>query len=448
MKSPAERGSATIPSVTPSVPHGKTALTGWRWRLPAGIPADFVSKVVETFATRLAVIATGMLTTVAVARALGPAGRGLYSVAAAVGAIGVQLGNLGLHASNTYSVSRDRSRLPELLGNSLFVGIGLGGLATAAAGIAFWVWPRIAPVQGTLLVLALLSIPVGVAYLLLQNLLLGTQNVHAFNRIDLATKLLGLTFVGLVLLARAATPESIFSVGVASVAVGLAWALAILWRETGRSLRVSLDTFTETLRYGVKAYLAALFMFAVLRIDLLMVKFMAGPEQAGLYSIAVAMADLLYMVPTVVGTILFPRLSAMRDDVERWRIAAQVRTLVAGLMLLLTLVAGFLAEPVTRLLFGSAFQPAVPAFLALLPGIWLISINVIYMNYLGASGMPPVTVISPGIAALLNVLLNLVLIRKWGIVGASVASSICYGLMLLLSMVYVRGGPRSERPAD
>lgn len=434
--------------MTPDLPDEETVLNGWRSLLPASIPPDFVSKVVETFTTRLVVIATGMLTTVAVARALGPAGRGLYAVAAAVGAIGVQLGNLGLHASNTYSVARDRNRLPELLGNSLVVGIGLGGLAAAIAGIVFSVWTRIAPVEGMLLVLALLSIPVGVAYLLLQNLLLGIQDVRGFNRIDLVTKLLGLALIGLALLARVATPESIFSIGVGSVAVGLAWALAILWRGTGRSLRFSLDTFTETLRYGVKAYLAALFMFAVLRIDLLMVKVMAGPEQAGLYSIAVAMADLLYMVPTVVGTILFPRLSAVRDEVERWRIAAQMRNVVAGLMLLLTATAALLAGPVTRVLFGAAFQPAVPAFLALLPGIWLISINVIYMNYLAASGMPLITVISPGVAALANALLNLVLMPRWGIVGASVASSICYGLMLLLSMVYVRGGLRPERAAE
>jgi O-antigen/teichoic acid export membrane protein len=433
--------------VTDGAPDGKASSAGWRARLPARIPADFVSKVVETIGTRLVVIVIGMLSMVAVARALGPAGRGLYSVAAAVGAIGVQLGNLGLHASNTYSVARDRKRMPELLGNSLFVGICLGGAAAALAWVVFSIWTRVAPVPGLLLLLALLSIPVGVASLLLQNLLLGIHEVRAYNRVELGTKLLGLAFVGLALLAGVATPESLFSIGVGSVAAGLVWAFAILWRETGRSLRVSLDTFRETLRYGVKAYLAALFMFAVLRIDLLMVKFMGGSEQAGLYSIAVAMADFLYMVPTVVGTILFPRLSAVRDDAERWKVAAPVRNLVAGLMLFLTAAAALVADPVTRLLFGPEFQPAVPAFLALLPGIWLISINVIYMNYLGASGMPAVTVVSPGIAALSNVLLNLVLIPRWGIVGASVASSVCYGLMLLLSMAYVRRGPRPGRLA-
>jgi O-antigen/teichoic acid export membrane protein len=52
--------------------------------------------------------------------------------------------------------------------------------------------------------------------------------------------------------------------------------------------------------------------------------------------------------------------------------------------------------------------------------------------------MPRVTMISPGAAALINILLNLVLIPKWGIVGASLASSICYGLMLVMSVAYVR----------
>ena len=442
MKGPADRGYATIPSVSPGPSAPATAPAGWRSSLRARFPADFVSKVGETFATRLLVLATGMLTTVAVTRALGPEGRGFYAVAGAVGALGVQLGNLGLHASNTYTVARDRSRLSVLLGNSLIVGLGAGGAGAALAGIFFFAWPDLAPVRGALLRLSLLSIPIGIAFLLLQNLLLGIQRVRAYNGLDGMTKLGSLLLILLLLLLHRGTPVSFYAVGLAVSAGGLVWAFRALRKEADGPIRVSRQTFRDTLGYGAKAYMGAFFAFLVLRIDLLMVKYMAGPEQAGYYSIAVAMADLLYMVPVVVGTILFPTLSATADPAERWILARKSRSSVALLMLVLVLAAAALAYPATRLLFGRAFEPSVPAFLALLPGIWLIGVNIIYMNYFAACGMPPVTVISPGLAAVVNVLLNLVLIPKWGIVGASVSSSVCYGLMLFLSAAYMRTGGR------
>jgi Na+-driven multidrug efflux pump len=59
------------------------------------------------------------------------------------------------------------------------------------------------------------------------------------------------------------------------------------------------------------------------------------------------------------------------------------------------------------------------------------------MNYFASTGMPPITVYSPGAAAVLNVLLNLKLIPSLGIVGASVASTVAYGMMLAISLVYL-----------
>ncbi|MDX1389259.1 MAG: hypothetical protein R3344_08715, partial [Acidobacteriota bacterium] len=97
-------------------------------RVRRALESDFVQKVIETFATRILLIGIGFATSVLIARILGPEGRGLFAVAGTIAAIGIQFGNLGLHSANTYSVARDRGKLPGLLANSLLVGFGLGGL--------------------------------------------------------------------------------------------------------------------------------------------------------------------------------------------------------------------------------------------------------------------------------------------------------------------------------
>jgi len=413
--------------------------------------SDFLRKVVATFATRVFQVGLGLVTGVIVTRTLGPEGRGLYATAVTIGAIGVQFGNLGLHSSNTYYVAQNRDRLHALLGNSLVVSLGLGGLGITLAWIFFTLWPQFAPLHGTLLLFALLWIPFGLAYLLLQNLLLGTQQIGLYNRVELITRLLSFALIVGIILARAITPINMFLASLATMLVGLLWVGSKLLVGGSRStpsdrsrMTFSRELFQSGLRYGFKAYLAAFFAYMVLRVDLLMVKQMLGVEQVGYYSVATNTADLVLMLPTVIGTLLFPKLSAMSDARQKWRFTRQAALGVGLLATLLAIVAGLLAQPALTILYGKQFLPTLPAFLWLMPAIVAISVNSIFMNYFGSLGMPLITVYSPGIAALINILLNLWLLPRFGIVGASLSSVVAYSLMLIFSIVYIY----QQRPSN
>ena len=61
----------------------------------------------------------------------------------------------------------------------------------------------------------------------------------------------------------------------------------------------------------------------MLKSDLLVIQFEDGSEASGLYSIASSIADLLWILPSVVGAILFPRL---RGDRPRLAVALTLKT--------------------------------------------------------------------------------------------------------------------------
>lgn len=413
----------------------QTTLAGWWQRLRT---SDFVQKVAETFGTRLLLIAIGLVTGVIVTRTLGPEGRGLYATAVAVGAIGVQFGNLGLHASNTYYVAQDRSRLATLVGNSLAVSLGIGGAVVALAGLLFVVWPQIAPLHGLLLALALLWIPLGLAYLLLQNLLMGIQEVRAYNLVELSVRLLMVAGVGLVIWSGVITPEWIFVASLVSVAVGLVLVGRQLMRQIQTRLTLSTVLFRQGLRYGFKAYLAAFFAYLVLRADLLMVSHLLGAEQAGYYAIAAGMADLLFLLPTVLGTVIFPRLTALGERQAQYRLARKATGMSAVALLGIIVAAAFVAEPAIRLLYGAAFVPATYAFLWLLPGIFFLGVETVSVQFLNSIGLPPVVVAAWVISALLNIALNLWAIPLYGISGAAGVSSLSYGMMCLMVLLIIQ----------
>jgi O-antigen/teichoic acid export membrane protein len=401
------------------------------------IGTEFLRSVAATTATRGIQMGAGLVTTVIVARVLGPEGRGLFAVAIAVGALGIQATNLGLHASNTYAAAREPLRVPALLGNSIVATVLLGGVAALGVAVFCTAWPTLAPVNGTLFALALATVPLGLFYLLLQGLLLGIHAIGPYNRIEIATRILGLLLVaGVVLLGRI-TVVALFIPVVVATAVGGALAFRRLVAGMAGPLTTSRQLFYENLRYGSRAYLSALFSFLVLRSDLFLVKHLIGAASAGQYSIAATLGETLMVVPVVTGALLFPRLAAA-DPATRWPLARRAIGAVAVVMMLVTLIAFVVTVPVIRLLFGPEFLPAVPAFRWLLPGIFLISVNTIFMNFFAAQGMPWFTVISPGIASLTNITINLWAIPVFGIVGAAVASSAVYGGMLGASLLYVR----------
>ena len=405
------------------------------WR---ALKSDLARKVFETLMTRVLMIVIGVISSVIIARILGPEGRGLYAVAVSLGGLGVQFGNLGLHASNTYSVAQRPSSLPILASNSLFVSFLFGGLGAGLLWVILSLWPHLVQIRGTLLILALGWIPFGLAYLLLQSLLVGVQDIRSYNLIDLGNRILSLALLGILLLLHSATVETVYVAGLITLFASLLWAIGRLRLRLSSFPSPSVSLFKENLRYGMKAYVAALFAFLVLRADLFIIQYMIGAEQAGFYSIAVAVADLVYMLPVVVGTILFPRLAGMTDGQERWRYARIVVCWMAGIMVIVASLVAILAGPLVTLLFGRSFAPAIPALIWLMPGIVMLSINTIYMNYFASVGMPLITIYSPAVAVILNIVLNIRLIPPLGIVGASIASVAAYGVMLLASIAYMR----------
>jgi O-antigen/teichoic acid export membrane protein len=401
------------------------------------LASDFVGKLAETFATRILLIVLGMVSTVIIARILGPEGRGLYAVATAVGAIGVQFGNLGLHASNTYYVARDRKLLPALVGNTLVAGFGFGGLGALLLGVIFTLWPKLAPVHGFLLILALAWIPFGLAYLLFQNLLLGIHEVRDYNKIELFTKVFCVALIVLIIFLNFVSVITVLFATFITVILCFLWSFQRLRHHFQQPPSPSWALFKRNIRYGLKAYVAALFAFLVFRTNILMIQFMLGAEQSGYYSIASSIADMIVVIPVVVGTILFPRLSAMSNTREKWLFTKKVSVIIGFLMLSVVGVAALLASPVIRLLFGEAFMPAVPACVWLMPGIVILSINTCYMNFFGAIGMPMVVIYSPILGFVINILLNLLLIPSWGIAGASIAAVVAYCVMFLASLIYI-----------
>jgi O-antigen/teichoic acid export membrane protein len=316
---------------------------------------------------------------------------------------------------------------------------GAGSLGSIAVFGILSKWPHLIQIYGPLLILALVSIPFGLAYLLFQNLLIGIQDIRSYNRIEVGNRLLALVLMVGVISLDVENVETLFSTNLIALLFSFVWCFRQLKYRFTSTLSLSFALFKSHIRYGLKAYVAALFAFIVLRVDLLIIQYILGAEQAGFYSIAVSMSDLIFLIPTVIGTILFPKLSSMHNNEEKWVYTRKVIWRIGVGVIFLSFLIIVFSKPLICILYGKDFLPAVPALVWLTPGIVMLSMNTIFMNYFASTGMPRITVYSPALAALLNIGLNIQFIPVFGIVGASWASDIAYGVMLMASLLFLKG---------
>lgn len=394
-------------------------------------------RVAQTFGTRIVLLVISLVGGVVVARGLGAAGRGEYATASVIASIGAQFAGLGVHASNTYHLAKDRGLLPTLLANSVAVSLLAGGFVGILVGVLSLWLPSVFQASGTLLLLAAFAVPLYCAFTLLQNLFLALHETGRFNRTELALSGATLAAVGTVLLVGITTPEAVYAVSLLVALLVIGYTVRTLSLIAGKVVRPSPQLFVSHFRFSSTAYISGMLTLLLSRVDLLLVSHLRDAEAAGHYVVAIGIGDLLAMLPVITGNLLFPTLSGESDPGKRWFLARRSAIAVG----LVTAVAGGLsaplAAPLMGLLYGNDFLAAVPAYYWLLPGVVFLSVNVILMNYFAAEGMPPIMYLSPLAALALKIFLCFLLIPDRGIQGAGLAATAGYGAMLLVSIAYL-----------
>lgn len=411
----------------------------------ARLRGTMAGNITQTFATRLVVMGLGMVVSIAAARLLGPAGRGAYAAAAAFAALLAQFGNLGLHGANTYLVAADRTRLRPLLGNTVALGIGWGGVL-GLGGLAFTSLGDQAIVAPGLRLLAAGMVPLLLSYMLLQNLAMGVERFDLFNQSELLNVSTTLLLLAAVLGLSSLSPAGMLAISLAGPLLAGGLLLVRLSRLSGWAW--SRELLLRGLQYGWRPYLLSLAGFAVSRTDLFVVTSRLGPTEAGHYSVALTLAGIFGTFPAIVGQVLFPRLGATPDLAARWRETGRTALWLTGLVAVAAAIVALLAGPLVQLLFGAAFLPAVPVFRGLLVGAVFMALHVAVVQYLNSLGYPFAVVVLWLAAAALNGVLNLVLIPRLGLLGGAWASAITYAALAvgiaLLALRYAPGTARGE----
>jgi O-antigen/teichoic acid export membrane protein len=384
----------------------------------------------------MVVLVLGLGSTVALARGLGPTGRGVYALAMTLATLGVVAFNFGFHTANTYFASRERETLPALISNTFALALLVGGIGALALTLTRALGIGTAPLPFALAVLVVGWLPVGLVFIQLQPLLLVVGRLRVFNIAEAGWQIASVVLVVALWATDRLTPTSAF-VAVLAAFVGGTVAVTLSLGSAWRPRPIpSLALARRALPYAARTYATTLTGFALIRLDIFLVENRLGTRQVGIYAVAVTICEAIQVLPTTIGALLLPKVAALTDGAEQWAITRRIMIATAAIMVAICGLAALVARPAVRIVYGENFLPSTTPLYWLLPGIVVLGTNAVLMYYFLGVGMPTMVVVMQGLAVMLNIGLELMLLGPLGLAGAGLASSVAYGAMFVATLSF------------
>lgn len=195
------------------------------------------------------------------------------------------------------------------------------------------------------------------------------------------------------------------------------------------------------LAFNAQSILLAFLTTSLYNVDILLLQPFAGSQATGYYKAALVIAEFLWFVPTALQYSLVQSTSRMWADDEHDQItgiASKITRYTFLFTLLLVLGLAALAEPFVSFYFGADYVSSTMPLVILLPGV--LGFAIARPIFAIGQGKGDLTILNKatGTAAVLNLVLNLLLIPNYGMMGAAVATSIGYGVMAVLHILAAR----------
>jgi O-antigen/teichoic acid export membrane protein len=191
---------------------------------------------------------------------------------------------------------------------------------------------------------------------------------------------------------------------------------------------------SELLSYGSLMVVSLLFVQFHYQSDILLVRYFEGESATGVYKGILVVVQFLWLAPKAIQQTMLHNISDLYSQGEVIKIENITSNLLKYTALTLTLLGTglfVLAKPFLNTYYGSSFLQGTTAMQILIPGVLLMGLARLLTPVAQGTDFVKESMYASGTATALNLVLNLILIPRYGIEGAATATSISYASLLL-----------------
>lgn len=396
-----------------------------------------------SFLTQIPTIILSFFTGVFSTRILGPEGQGVYTVFLSDTELFTLILSFSFSAGIVFFISNKKIATEKLIGLGVsFVGIGSAILLLTLLSAKFFnVFNFLFP-QGY-------SSPTHILYLLLlfvnstaigflSAVFQGRSHFNIVNRVSIFNAILNFLFFSTAFFLKYEFGKHIFVNEVLIISSCLTSINLITWLWFYFKMIGVKPKFNFNWALDVKplfyivilAHLAHVINFFNYRLDVYIVDYYCGQSELGIYSKAVNVAQMLWLISNPISNVLFPYLNDpdRPDHAKTFTFFSRINftAVFAGIVFLF-----FISPFLFPLLFGQAFSDSVLPFRLLLPGILASAAAKLFGVYASSQNKIHYNIIATAIGLACTIVLDFTLIPYMGIKGAAIASCCSYVFTLL-----------------
>ncbi|MFO0053873.1 MAG: flippase [Dolichospermum sp.] len=387
------------------------------------------------FADRILRMGVGLFVGVWVARYLGVQQFGVFNYATAFVALFSTLSTLGLDAIVVRSIVREPEKRAEILGTAFWLKL-FGGVTALVLAVGSIIVVRHDDQLTISLVAILSSVGIFQAFdtidLWFQSQVQSKYTVIAKNTAFVITALVKVALISF------HAPLIAFAwAGLGEVSLG-AIGLIISYRVRGYSPWLwpwSSPLAKTLLKESWPLILSGLAIMVYMRIDQIMLGQMVGDKAVGLYSAATRISEVWYFIPMAIASSVSPAIYAAKEVSEALyyqRIKQLIRMLVL-ISLVISVPMSLMSGKLITILFGNGYAEAGKILAIHIWASLFVFMGVATSPWFIAEGLTEFSFHRTLIGAVVNVVLNFLLIPSYGGIGAAIATVIAYAIAAFLA---------------
>ena len=402
----------------------------------------FTKDTFFTFITNNFYFVLALASSVIIARALGPEGRGIYALVLLLPGFLITFTNLGIGQASVYFIGKKKYIPKIVFGNNIFLAfiITIFTIIIGLIIIIYFSGVFFPGIKQEYLLFGLFFIPFNIFFNFISDILLALQKIKKYNIIVYVFRaLLFLLFI---------TPFFVWlSIGVKTVitielvSYFIACIVLFFWvkKETnGISLKINRAYVRDFFQYGIRVYLANLLSFVRRRLDIFLLNLYLNPFAVGVYSIARGLSEKILLVARSAGTVLFPRVASETKADELKRFTPIVCRNIIFISVLAAIVISIFTEHIINIFYAKEFLGAVGPLNILLIGEVAISAIITLGNDIAGRGKPMINAYINLAALAVNFTSLIILLPRFGLIGAAWAASASYVVLALITLFVYR----------
>jgi O-antigen/teichoic acid export membrane protein len=418
---------------------------------PASRPRHLGAGAALSVAADVGSLIAAAVVSVVLARQIGPSANGTYALILTLVNVAALIASLGLAAGITYGVSHGRWPVRDAVGAALrcAVLLGVGGTALSLGFYLLTEHSAMRHVAAHLALIALPMIPAALAWQFATAILLGRDRYESYTALSLFNA--GATLLVTTGLALAfGLTGAVIGVLVSNWVTAIAgtWLLRRLIPDEEDGSQWTSDEpqhLKKAFRFGLQAWIANIIQQSNYRLDLLVLGGYAAASHVGVYSVAVTITAIAWVLPHGLQTVLFPRTASLDSAVQAGELEAAESDAAAARAtrhsVVLVLPAGAIVAVIlglVPLVYGTKFVETLWLGFILLPGVLALGVGKVLGSVVTGRGGPRYMLYASAIGAAVTIALYFTLIptaHEW---GAAAASTVSYAFTTVLVVGFFR----------